>query len=1208
MIPLVPALALAFVSFISSVFVVLRIIVPILPPHPLSRRVRPVSTSFLFFPVKVELTGRVQSEFGLPNFRSLSPAEKSHVWLASCDVLALALFIWQVVSEYLSNSVDYDATRDPSSAVRLWLALTLRQTCLFIVATITLVHVRMGRTVALGKTHWMLWAPTLLLVVTSTALAGVLSATGLPSFFMGLFAYTTILAIGSSMAFVGLIITLVIIKRNLAALDEAQDSWPPAKEIGEKPRPSFATEDIDVLKDGSSWITSHASSRRTSISAFSFSTHHSAKPSNGSVRMAQNPAMASQPSIPHKSSFWFNPAMSCTGHESPIPPVPPLPSPYRSSSPTSDKLHDDPDPFRREPRDRMGSQSSWLTEPSTYQPTLSAWSFPRTCPGSPPPSATTPDLLLPSTTAAQSVPAMASAQVLGGYGYDAEGNPGSLASKHSSDLDVSIFRTIGWLITIWVPLVLSLPYVFMVTLHAPLASSAASITLIVSMTLSSPLLALHVILRSPFPIPTQLFESYHEPPSAVMRAPSPMSAAPSFKFSHEYKRSGSITVVEGRRSGDVWVSNGDAIDGRSKISRALGLLQPVPRLAVLPVEDIQEAPLTPPLPMQSMPNTPVRVPDTPQSENSAELGKHGRPRKESKASSYYSGGSEALASQIMIAQKHYSTLAMTLVVPPSPEHRASLDAIAADAGAIDVAATGVDSAPNETTRPSQHLRSRSISSIQSRSDPRFPMSPPPLSPLPPTPPSVKELRERQARMIVHRKSQSHSSSLLDYSFRPVDDDNIAEIDALSAGVLPILVPGLTVGSDMRVREWNWESPVSIGSRNSKMGLSSLWTRNSRIVPAELGGLSSEFSSPEMHSTPPLRKVAKPRERKTSAHKRHHFSLPSLSLGKEGIHALSTWRNDITRAVDARLGPYSAATTSEVGRRNTVYGGELVANIGTHLNVVSEEEELLRPISPPVACASSPRPASTSTFGPTLLAAVDAADGMSTARNSLATLITALDQELRMPPQFAASEVTLFDFEDTQGPQAESTPHESKQRSRPTSQNVPSVPQLPLGSKRGSRSSITYIKSDENTPPVSKPATISPKAISEWSSRAVRPLAPKIRAKADKAKAAKQASASPRDSSNSGLRPLSLLQDRDANTDGVSETRGLSLKKKQKNMNDENANPTVQSKAKGLRPLKLARNDTTKERAVLRKIETLPDVVVRPPSESHRNDLGLSFRS
>jgi hypothetical protein len=57
MIPLIPALALAFVSFISSAFVLLYIIIPILPPHPLSRRVAPVRIMQLSF--TLELTCQI---------------------------------------------------------------------------------------------------------------------------------------------------------------------------------------------------------------------------------------------------------------------------------------------------------------------------------------------------------------------------------------------------------------------------------------------------------------------------------------------------------------------------------------------------------------------------------------------------------------------------------------------------------------------------------------------------------------------------------------------------------------------------------------------------------------------------------------------------------------------------------------------------------------------------------------------------------------------------------------------------------------------------------------------------------------------------------------------------------------------------------------------------------------------------------------------
>ena len=339
--------------------------------------------------------------------------------------------------------------------------MTLRQTCLFIISGLTLLHVRMGRSVSFGGKHWMLWAPTLVLVATSTAIAGVLAATSVHTFFIGLVAYSSTVAVFSSLAFGCLVGTLIIIKRNLAALDDIRDPWPPAKQgqVEEKPRPSFATEDIDGLKDGSSWITSRASSRAESVSAFSFSTHHSRVPSNASARMLPHPATSSYPSLAPKSSFWFNPATPFSSHES-VPPVPPLPAPYRPASTTSAHINSDPDPFKRQ-APRMGSQSSWLTEPSQYQPTLSNWSFPATQPPSPPHTAASLPALgtdnLPSTAVSRPLtPAMASAEVLGGYGYtpeaaQAEKGFNSFSSTSSTDLDMTMFRTASWLLMIWVP-------------------------------------------------------------------------------------------------------------------------------------------------------------------------------------------------------------------------------------------------------------------------------------------------------------------------------------------------------------------------------------------------------------------------------------------------------------------------------------------------------------------------------------------------------------------------------------------------------------------------------------------------------------------------------------------------------------------------------------------------------------------------------------
>jgi hypothetical protein len=91
-----------------------------------------------------------------------------------------------------------------------------------------------------------------------------------------------------------------------------------------------------------------------------------------------------------------------------------------------------------------------------------------------------------------------------------------------------------------------------------------------------------------------------------------------------------------------------------------------------------------------------------------------------------------------------------------------------------------------------------------------------------------------------------------------------EIDALTAGLLPLLVPGLKVGGGMKVTD---RGTLGKGKRG----------KLSHESDAEFGGLvhSGEFSSPDVHSNPRAarRHPAEPRARKMSAHKRNHLSLP-----------------------------------------------------------------------------------------------------------------------------------------------------------------------------------------------------------------------------------------------------------------------------------------------------------------------------------------------
>ncbi|RXW25474.1 hypothetical protein EST38_g448 [Candolleomyces aberdarensis] len=1146
MIPLIPALVLAFISLLASAFVILRIVIPILPPSPLSRRVSP-------------------TEFGLPSYGSLAPAAKGHLWLAGFDLLALCVFIWQIVVEATSGPSGTAIASDPLSSTRLWFLMTARQACLLVVVAITLLHVRMARSIQFGKTHWMLWAPVILLAVISTALAGVMSGAGLNTLFHGLAVYNGAIAILTTATLAGLFGTLYAIKKNLAVSNEDDGPWPPAK--GEESRPSFATEDIDAIRDGESWITSNAGSRRNSVSAWSFSTHHTIVASSVHGHETAKSQTGHKGSVPTKSSFWF----SNPSNGELVPPVPPLPSPYGA---TSETLSGDPDPFRRDlpplpnhPRGRLDSQTSWLTSSYGSQPTVSAWSFPASQHEGSIRSPSVQDFH--SVSSRPATPALATAQVLGGYGYGpgntSDGALSSLAAPAGAEINVSLRSIIGWFISLWLPLALSLPYLIILAQQGT-PSTGVYVLYVLSVTLSSPLLALNVLFKAPLPMPTGLFD--REVSSNRLSTALSELEPPKYKWSHEYKRSMSTspTVVEGRRSGDVWLTNGDAVDGKSKLSRAMSMLSPKPKLSVIPTEELlKDAPPSPPLPITDEDSLPVNIKahNRSHSENSAQFG---RLRKQSNHSSRYSGADESVAhaTRIMVAQKHYSTLAQTVVVSPgqTPDKQQAVGN-----------ATGV--IIQQTTT---HLRSRSITTISGPETPSGSsfndISPPPPFPLPPTPPNVRSARLAQ---MSHKKSFSSN-----YSFNAIEDVN--EIDALTAGVLPLLVPGLTVGQDMKIKDGDYSPP---GTFSKSKGLKAM---------KKLKEFGEDISSPEIHSTPARRR---PRNRKDS-HKKNHFSLPSLGLGKEGLQSLANWGSEIRGAFEHKVVNYMAVPSNvDLGYRNTVFGGESIPNDAPHLRAVQEEDE--------IAGAKLKRGHSKRSLG----LRADVPHNVNSARSSMS---------INVVPPSAASTVTLFEEFEAElqsNPQTHSTPHNTV-TGKPSRQPAPPMPKNKSTNKR---SSIVYIKSDENTPITTQQSSesnsqSSRSSISQWSSRAVRPLIPK-------GSKLQRKNTNDSTSSKEGLRQLTLLRDQDTNSlhsksshESLGNTRPLTLGKKQKTrrMNvgaptqDENFIPEdeVAPSGKGIKPLVLARSETSKQRAILRKNEVLPEVVVRPPSMTEHASYAYRF--
>lgn len=289
------------------------------------------------------------------------------------------------------------------------------------------------------------------------------------------------------------------------------------------------------------------------------------------------------------------------------------------------------------------------------------------------------------------------------------------------------------------------------------------------------------------------------------------------------------------------------------------------------------------------------------------------------------------------------------------------------------------------------------------------------------------------------------------------------------------------------------------------------------------------------------------------------------------------------------------STVDTGRRATVFGADSVPNYlptaNGGLQAVPEERR----------GADLARALSTRSLG--LRAEVP--HNVDTARSSILTV--------ERPLPSAASTVTLFefgkdidgiDFENFEkgledGPVAESTPHNPRAGRHDNRENdtVPPLPTravpAPPRTKEKRRSSIVYIKSDENRPPPVSQAEAST-GVTRMQSfvRAVRPLMPK-----KKHSPKTPASASPQQ----GLRPLSLLQSRDLN---ASPPPGAVVGR-------QGMKPLSMGKAKGrtLTPSDgLNRSETSKLRATLRENEALPDVHVRPPSHTPHQPFAYTFRS
>ncbi|KAL5530301.1 hypothetical protein ACEPAF_6558 [Sanghuangporus sanghuang] len=204
---------------------------------------------------------------------SLNPENRIHLLTVRGGEFTLVVFVWEVFDENLARQSDAEAIESSSSAVRLHLILTPRQKCLFVIMAITLLQIRQAEVSSFDPIHLGFWRPALFLTTVSSAASGIVASAGARGILYVTGTYKCSVAVLNTIVIAFAVKILKAIRRNLSAFSEMDGSWQDVAGEGKV----FPSEVVEVLKEGSSWITSDSGSNPDSISSFSFGSTNEAR-------------------------------------------------------------------------------------------------------------------------------------------------------------------------------------------------------------------------------------------------------------------------------------------------------------------------------------------------------------------------------------------------------------------------------------------------------------------------------------------------------------------------------------------------------------------------------------------------------------------------------------------------------------------------------------------------------------------------------------------------------------------------------------------------------------------------------------------------------------------------------------------------------------------------------------------------------------------
>jgi hypothetical protein len=306
----------------------------------------------------------------------------------------------------------------------------------------------------------------------------------------------------------------------------------------------------------------------------------------------------------------------------------------------------------------------------------------------------------------------------------------------------------------------------------PNTGTGASISLILSVTLSAPLLAFNVVMRHGIPVPNEIWDMCRSKSTTRQRV-SASTRTLQQASSSVFRPSTSTTVVGGRSSTDVWLIKGEAVGGKGILGRTIGMLAPTPKLSVHPSEGAPE-PSTPPLPMHDFSATTLSMP-------TAEYVPSALGSQNIDDNEFVNVGSSWPADR-------------TSGIPTYANERDNSDVHSLSSYAVAQATSSSTEGPRTYGIPRTPVKSKdSVVGISTAITPSF-------SPLC----NDYHVRARSSLFSPTRPSrrpldaQEPNLPSLEPRYNGAPNSAMTEIDGLSAGLLPLLLPGLRVGTDVHV--------------------------------------------------------------------------------------------------------------------------------------------------------------------------------------------------------------------------------------------------------------------------------------------------------------------------------------------------------------------------------------------------------------------------